>query len=648
MFNNLTIGKKIYYPLIAGILLGVIIMSLISYSSTKKIRKEVFQNTANELKLLFKLKMEAKKDVGITNAITIANNTGVIKALRENDRSYAYKVLKRLLKEYKKYTKFKNIKIHIHTKDVKSFLRVWKPDKYGDDLSGFRKTIVWVKNNKRPLVAIELGRAGLVLRGLAPVIDSGVYLGSVEFMQGLNSIAKDLKKQNIYTLIIFKKEYLNIAKFLKTAPEIMGNYVLALKKGAYDEKFFEELKNAKLNNRIVTKAFFSVSVPIKDFSSKVVAYAIIGKPMEYVQGAVKESENNLILQLMFMIAINVLIIIVLMYVVSKTVVVYANELKDRVEDLAYGEGDLTKRITIKTNDEISRIAKFINIFMEKLQNIINALKTLIDNTVNVTDQTDKIAEKVKKAVNNQNEYLQIAKEHAKTIQNDVETTQYSVLKTAEDIMDTQKVLESFVNSLNEMVEHIQQNANKELEISSKITMLADQSNQIKEIINIIKEIADQTNLLALNAAIEAARAGEHGRGFAVVADEVRKLAERTQKSLNEIDSAINIIVQGIMDAQNEINTNARDSEHLSSIASSLINQSSESMSKLQNTISVSQQAKEESELIEKSIKNLVEIIKKVNTEAENSSKAVKELNEIVKKLDSITNSLKKEVNNFKT
>ena len=89
-------------------------------------------------------------------------------------------------------------------------------------------------------------------------------------------------------------------------------------------------------------------------------------------------------------------------------------------------------------------------------------------------------------------------------------------------------------------------------VSSRTNDVIKQSEDIKNIIGIIRDIADQTNLLALNAAIEAARAGEHGRGFAVVADEVRKLAERTQKSLGEIEANTNVLVQSINDMAESI------------------------------------------------------------------------------------------------
>jgi len=99
--------------------------------------------------------------------------------------------------------------------------------------------------------------------------------------------------------------------------------------------------------------------------------------------------------------------------------------------------------------------------------------------------------------------------------------------------------------------------------ADKANEVAQQSNDIKSIVNIISDIADQTNLLALNAAIEAARAGEHGRGFAVVADEVRKLAERTQKSLAEINSNINILIQSISGIGESVGEQTEKISHVS-------------------------------------------------------------------------------------
>ncbi|NPA12139.1 MAG: methyl-accepting chemotaxis protein [Epsilonproteobacteria bacterium] len=644
-----SIASKIHLPLIGGIIVGFCIMIGVSYYSVKTIEEEVLHTASTDMKEFYEFKLAEKERVALTNVITLSTNTAVIKAVETNNRQLALNELKPLVEKFKKYTPFKHVKIHIHTADAKSFLRVWNPNKYGDDLSSFRKTILWVKKNKKPLTAIEVGRAGLVLRGLAPLIDKGKYIGSIEFIQTFNSIVKDLEKIDIQTVVVLKSEYLNLAKGLKNALKIMnGKFVVAVRPDSATEEFCSELRSAEFSHKMHTKHYFFISMPIKDFSGNIVGYALIAKHLKDIEEVVDSNIKELVVQLISMAIIDVIIVVVIMMIISMSIVRPMKELEDTIKDLAEGEGDLTKVIKVSSEDEIGKVAYYVNLFMEKLRNIINNIKNAVSRSLNISASVENITQKVENSINAQGEIIEKVQTVTTSIEDDLGVAEEKIISTVEDIQKTHEVLEDMVKTLDKVVNQIHEESSKEIEISHKITSLAEQSNQIKEVISIIKEIADQTNLLALNAAIEAARAGEHGRGFAVVADEVRKLAERTQKSLGEIDAAVNIIVQGIGEAQTEIEKSANDFEKVSNETTVLANKANNTMDSLNITIQNSQNALKETTKINTHVRLLVEEVDKLIKENNISVEVAKNLKRISDELSEVNNILKNEVDKFKT
>ena len=292
--------------------------------------------------------------------------------------------------------------------------------------------------------------------------------------------------------------------------------------------------------------------------------------------------RNVVLGISF--GIFIVLLLLSVYLVQRLIISKLGTLQSAAYDLAKGEGDLTQRISVPKGDEIYEVAENINAFIEKVRITVSEAKRSSSENTGIAQTLSEASLIIRGKTENEARIVAEVSSEGIDLQNVLKLSIEQAKVTKEDIDSAGSVLKGANEQIMHLVNEVQTRAREEVELAARLEQLSSDVTQVKEVLTVISDIADQTNLLALNAAIEAARAGEHGRGFAVVADEVRKLAERTQRSLSEINASIGVIVQSVIDASEHISVNAKEIEKLSKYANSAESEINTSVESIERSI----------------------------------------------------------------
>lgn len=338
-----------------------------------------------------------------------------------------------------------------------------------------------------------------------------------------------------------------IAMIINQDKTVLASSIQSVKAGEKSDSYpwLNDVVHASLDNTDVIfdgsmegkeKLFFSHQINIAGKNW----YFVVGLEKDVVFADLASAKQTAITTAVIATSISIVLALIIMKVLYRPILV----LKETITGLSRGDGDLTQRIEITTNDDLGQISEGVNAFIANLQSMMleisQVTEYLNENVDRMKDQSQRTSAILQSHVQETEQVVTAIEEMnstADSMATDAANTAQLTHKASEASSISKKTVTQAQNNVQELVEDVSA-------ASENVNSMASETDGINTILGVIGDIAEQTNLLALNAAIEAARAGEQGRGFAVVADEVRNLASRTKVSTEEIEAALASLSKG--------------------------------------------------------------------------------------------------------
>lgn len=640
MLNNLKIATRVQLGFTLVLILGLAVVIPVVIM---KINDVVHEAEKKELQNLYKsaiAEIDSEGRLAQAMSFIIASVPEMNKAMAEGKRDELAASTVPLFVELEKQYAVRQFQFHLPP--AISFLRVHKPGKFGDDLSSFRKTILVTNENIKPVKGLEKGVAGLGIRGINPVYHNEKHIGSVEFGMSFGQAFFEN----------FKKDYavdiaLHIIKDNAFIP--FGATLNSAQKDKATLLNLQELEDAMKGKEVIKQSEFS-GIPyavygksVLDFSGNPVGVMEIALDRTHYVAAINSTRNITMLISLLALIVGLLVATFIGRAIAKSICIAV----DAMNDIAEGEGDLTKRLDEKGKDEVALMGKAFNRFAEKVRQMVLQVSGSTSQLAAAAEEMSVITNETNQGVQKQ----QAETEMVATAMNEMTATVQEVARHATEASSAAQNADSEAKHGKDVVQSTVVSINalaKEIEMATQvINKLENDSENIGAVLDVIRGIAEQTNLLALNAAIEAARAGEQGRGFAVVADEVRTLASRTQQSTQEIQKMIESLQQGSRDAV-KVMVSSQDKSQQSVEQAVNANKTLDAITDAVTTISnmnlqIANAAKEQSNVAEEINQNVVNIsyvVEQTADGAQQTQTASYELANLANQLQSLVGQFK--------
>ncbi len=461
------------------------------------------------------------------------------------------------------------------------------------------------------------------------------------------TFAADSFSPGMYNKLLFliaeQNAYLD--DFRSFAPDSMVKYY---KEAVKDESFalVQKMRDIALSHHIEGNFDVDAEYWFDTITKKI---NILKSIDDYIASEIKKDLNSFHDTAIYQAVAGALIILFMLTIAGfsvKDLEMRLNSLKGLITNIAKSK-DLTTEIRIYEHDEFGTIREALRDFLKSLHDFASHAQQSANENRRTATMLDDTFDLITSNIRKEAHIVEEGANEAGALKDRLIDSTREAAATKENMLHANDSLGDAIRLIEKTIKQIENNAVVENELAQRLQQLSHDAEQVKEVLTVISDIADQTNLLALNAAIEAARAGEHGRGFAVVADEVRKLAERTQKSLADINATINIIVQAIMDSSGEMNRNIENVNRLTSDASQVQSEIGEVSDKMTEAVGSVEKTADAIDQAATIMESFIEKMSEIKRLSETNRNGIEKSEESVKRIGKLADEVLKQISQFK-